>query len=237
MTELESTGAAPLAKSGSHHYMYRQGTNSANFCSGSSVLLTGLKTHKDCGSPSLKFLYWNDSKTDVGVAMANSILKDRKMVDKKKVGPDALVRPIPVGDPKNGVFTFSRNLGGFLGIDSNGSLILQTGIDRSSATSFLLVEVWCQENKISYGLANHCKIAMCARRAHDTSAFLIASPTCSSNSIKIADGEVCKNRKSFLSAINSTCWLKDAVFNSCHQFVRMNPAKHREWLRNDLQCS
>ena len=115
--------------------------------------------------------------------------------------------------------------------------LLQTGIERSSATSFLLVEVWCQKNKIPNGLANHCKTVMCARRPEDTAAFLIASPTCSSESVRIADGEVCKDRDSFLSAVNSTCWLKDTVFKSCHHFVRMNPTKHREWLSNDVQCS
>ena len=51
--------------------------------------------------------------------------KNRKMVDKEKVGHTALVRPIPIGHPKNGVFALNRALGGFLGIDSNGSLILQ----------------------------------------------------------------------------------------------------------------
>ena len=96
--------------------------NSTNLCRGSSILLTEAKTRKTCGSANVKFLHWNDSETTVGVKMTNS--KNRKLAAKNKVGRTALVRPIPI-DPKNGVYALNRALGGFLGINANGSLISQ----------------------------------------------------------------------------------------------------------------
>ena len=76
---------------------------------------------------------------------------------------------------------------------------------------------------IPNGLAKHCKIVMCARRLGDTAAFLIASPTCRSGSVRIADGKVCKDRGSFMSAVNSARWLKESVFKGCYHFVRNEP--------------
>lgn len=82
---------------------------------------------KACSSNNAHLLYWNGSETSVGV------VKTRKLIAKGRtgIGRTALMKLIPT-DPKNGVFTLKRALGGFLGIDANGSLTLQVISDTAS---------------------------------------------------------------------------------------------------------